>query len=42
LREGRFESKTSSSLAHVRRGITLGPRGDVPMKFVGPRAVAAR
>lgn len=39
LREGRFESKTSSSTAHVRRGITLGPRGDVPMKFVGSRTV---
>lgn len=42
LREGRFESKTTTSLAHVRRGITLGPRGDVPMRFVGPRTIASR
>lgn len=37
LRQGRFKSKTSTSTAHIRRGITLGPRGNVPMLYVGPR-----
>mgnify|MGYP000729957861 CR=1 FL=1 len=41
LREGHFQSKSSASLPHVRRGITLGPRGNVPMLFTGPRTVAA-
>ncbi|HRI63279.1 MAG TPA: cytochrome P450 [Polyangium sp.] len=41
LREGRFQSQTTESLAHIRRGITLGPRGNVPMLFLGPRTVTA-
>jgi cytochrome P450 family 110 len=37
LREGRFWSQTVEPLAHIRRGITLGPKGSVPMVFVGRR-----
>ena len=39
LRQGRFESQTTKSLAHIRRGITLGPRGNVPMRYVGQKNV---
>jgi cytochrome P450 family 110 len=38
LREGRFWSQTVEPVAHIRRGITLGPKGSVPMVFVGRRA----
>lgn len=41
LRDGRFESQTAKPLAHIRRGITLGPRGNVPMKYLGSRTAAA-
>jgi len=37
LQQGRFESKMSASTTHIRRGITLGPRGNVPMLYVGAR-----
>jgi cytochrome P450 family 110 len=39
LRHGRFASQSSSTLVQVRRGITLGPRNNVPMKFLGARVI---
>lgn len=38
LQQGRFLSQSSNSRAHVRRGITLGPRGNVPTKYLGKRS----
>jgi cytochrome P450 family 110 len=37
LQLGRFAPQSSDSRVHVRRGITLGPRGSVPTKYLGKR-----
>jgi len=41
LQLGRFEPQSSNSSAHVRRGITLGPRGNVLTKYLGKRITTA-
>lgn len=37
LQHARFAALSSNTQAHVRRGITLGPRGNVPTKYLGKR-----
>ena len=38
VKQGNFELRDSDSLKPARRGITMGPKGGVKMKFVGRRS----
>jgi cytochrome P450 len=42
LRKYRLRSLSAKRIAFVRRGLTLGPRGGVPMMMVGTRAVSPK